>query len=92
MPPWLTKTSDGAIMHVGPDKVTLQGPGDIEIADNAVTSHFVVDKDSQHIFVLTYQAAHESSSERIEAQQALTDTQTFWREWIGHFDRPRCAR
>ena len=86
MPPWITKTTDGAVMHVGPDQVVLNGLINFDIVDHSIVSRFVVDENSRHVFVLTYGKAHEPPPEPIDAERALCDTQSFWREWIGSFD------
>ena len=87
MRPWVTKISGGAVMHVGPDKVVLNGTDDFEIRDYSITSRFVVEQNSRHVFVLTY-GTHEPAHDLDNGEILLEKTQNFWREWVGRFDRP----
>jgi len=86
MPPWASKTEDGALLHVGPDEVLLQGTTALEIDNNALKAAFTVDEDSRHVFVLTY-GTQERTDDIEHAEKILKDTETFWRKWIGRFDR-----
>lgn len=88
MPPWVTKIAGGAVMHVGPDQIVLNGLADCQIEDNSIVLRFVVEQDSRHVFVLTYGKADEPVAKKTDAIRALSDTQSFWRDWIGGFDRP----
>ena len=87
MPPWVTRTSGGAIMHVGPDQVSLRCPGDFDISGNSVVSAFVVEEESHHVFTLTY-GSHVPHQKQLDPSGELAATEKFWREWIGRFDRP----
>ena len=88
MPAWITRTAGGAVMHVGPDRVNVVGPGSFDIADNAVTSRFTVEAGSRHVFVLRYEAVHESCDDPVDVAEALARTQRYWREWVGRFTLP----
>ncbi|MGH6988486.1 MAG: glycoside hydrolase family 15 protein [Stellaceae bacterium] len=88
MPPWITRIEDGAVMHVGPDKVVLRGLGDFEIEKGVIRSRFRVEEGSQHAFIQTYAASHAPTPEAVDAEAALAQTQDYWHDWIGRFDQP----
>ncbi len=88
MPPWVTGFTDGAVMHVGPDKLVLRGTDDLEIADGSIVSRFVVEEGSHHAFVVAYGLAHEPDPDPVDPESALAETRDYWRDWIGRFDLP----
>ena len=47
--PWVTRSDDGIVMHVGPDKVLLSGEADFELQEGSATCEFRVDKDDPRI-------------------------------------------
>jgi GH15 family glucan-1,4-alpha-glucosidase len=87
MPPWVTRQGDAVVMRVGPDKVVLRGSDPFEIADSTVTSSFTIAEGSYKAFILTYCAPNDTEEEAVSPRDALASTQTYWREWIGRFDR-----
>ena len=88
MPPWVTGTARGAVMHVGPDEVTLRGSEPLDVEGSNVNSRFVVTKESRHFFILTYRIRGEDAASPDTPDQSLAKTQAYWREWIGRFDQP----
>ena len=44
MPPWVTRSKDGVVMHVGPDKVIMRGSEDLQIEDSKVFSRFTTSR------------------------------------------------
>ncbi len=87
MPPWITRQDDGVTMHVGPDRITLQGPGSFEVDDSNVTCRFDVEEGSRHSFILGYSASHNRPDADVDPDEALARTQAYWRGWISSFDR-----
>ena len=77
MAPWITRADDGVAMHVGPDRVTLKGPGEVEIAENAAISRFSVDEGDRLTFILDYSASHERSVVDVDAGDALERTRGY---------------
>lgn len=86
MPPWITKSEERIVMHVGPDKVILEGAGDAEIKDSTVTLRFPVEEGGRHIFTLSYASAHDPAPEGVGPDDALTATREYWRDWIAGCD------
>ena len=87
MPPWITDRDGGATMHVGPDRLVLEGPSEFQIDGGSLSSRFTVNEGDEFDFVLTYSAAHEMPSDKLDVPKALEDTKLYWRDWIGAFDR-----
>ena len=87
MPPWITVKDDVATMHVGPDRVTLRGPGGFEADGGNLTCRLDVAEGDRHTFVLEYSAAHERVRASIDPDAALADTERYWSAWIGRFGR-----
>jgi GH15 family glucan-1,4-alpha-glucosidase len=87
MPPWVTRKGDAVVMLVGPDKTVLHGSDPFEITGSTVTSSFIVAEGSYRAFILTYCAPNDADDEQVSPSDALASTQTYWREWIGRFDR-----
>ncbi len=87
MPPWITTDGGKVTMHVGPDKLILTGVEEPAIDDGTVTARITIEEGSRHAFILSYGAAHEGLSDPPHARKALKATQTYWRNWIGQFDR-----
>ncbi len=79
--PWVTRSDDGIIMHVGPDKVILSGETDFELEDGSATCEFQVDKDAQYVFVLIYGSSTDNALKRPDPHEALEQTQHYWRKW-----------
>jgi GH15 family glucan-1,4-alpha-glucosidase len=87
MPPWVSRQGEAAIMYVGPDKLVLRGADPFEISESTVSSSFMVTEGGQRAFVLSYCAPQDEEDESVSPQEALAETRTYWREWIGRFDR-----
>ena len=88
MPPWVTGKACGAVMHVGPDEIILRGSEPLDIGGSNVSSRFVVTKESRHFFILTYRMRGEDAAALDTPDRSLAETQAYWREWIGRFDKP----
>ncbi len=87
MPPWITEQDGGPTLHVGPDRLVLEGPCEFQIDGGNLSSRFTVKEEDEFDFILTYSAAHEMPSDGLDVESALKKTQAYWRDWIGTFDR-----
>ncbi|HET7413447.1 MAG TPA: glycoside hydrolase family 15 protein, partial [Pararhizobium sp.] len=88
MPPW-TEHRDGLLVfHVGPDKLVLTGIDEPELNDGTVTAALKLEKGIRYVFTLAYGAAHETVPVIPDPDKALRETEKYWRDWIGHFDKP----
>lgn len=89
LPPWSEQTANGIVAKVGPDLIVLHAPVAIEVQQHMSQATFTVEVGQRLAFVLSYSPAHLPVPSRIDAERALTVTQSFWREWAGRFDDSR---
>ena len=81
--PWM-RHSDGMLAAVaGPDAAWLKTPVTLVGKDLTTYAEFTVSAGDRVPFVLTYQPSHMNRPKTAEPEQALQDTEDFWRQWIG---------
>ncbi len=85
LPPWCEKTQDGATFRVGPDVVVLQAPVPQRLEGECQSAAFEVKAGQRLAFVLSHSLQHPPTAP-VDPEQALTATQSYWRDWIGCFD------
>lgn len=82
--PWVSRLPDGALRAIsGPDMVVLHTDVEVEGKNLTTVADFTVAAGERRAFVLTYGASHLAIPEPVNAEQALRDTEHFWREWAG---------
>jgi GH15 family glucan-1,4-alpha-glucosidase len=82
--PWIRRSDDGLIAIAGPDTVCLSTPADVRGDHMSTVAEFEVAAGDKVPFVLTHAPSHRlTETVRIRAEQALRDTEAFWRDWIG---------
>jgi GH15 family glucan-1,4-alpha-glucosidase len=80
--PWMTRISDDTMRAiVGPDMVVLRTPVALRGEDLKTVGEFVVSAGQMVPFVLTYSPSHLPPPGRLDTQAALSETETFWRQW-----------
>ncbi|MEK0084827.1 glycoside hydrolase family 15 protein [Benzoatithermus flavus] len=85
--PWVSRLEDGALRAVaGPDMTVLRTPVPLRGEDLTTRGSFTVAEGERIPFVLTWAPSHLPPPGAIDPEQALADTEEFWREWSG-----RCA-
>jgi len=88
IPPWTESTDDGFVARIGPDLVLLRAETRVEVTQGGACGEFIVAQGE----CLTFTLQHGSSCTRppppVDVVAALHATQRYWRDWIGHFDRP----
>jgi GH15 family glucan-1,4-alpha-glucosidase len=81
--PWVRRIDDATLVAVGgPDGLMLRTPVDLEPDGLTHTAEFTVRSGDRVPFVLTWFPSHEDLPNAVNAEQALDDTETFWREWM----------
>ena len=81
--PWVRRIDDATLVALGgPDGLTLRTPVDLEPEGMTHTAEFTVRRGDRVPFVLTWFPSHESLPSPVDPEQALADTQEFWREWV----------
>ena len=72
---------DTRVAIAGPDALCFRTRAETRGEDMRTVSEFSVDEGERVPFVLTWFPSHEEVPEPIDPEQALDDTETFWREW-----------
>jgi len=81
--PWIRRLDDQTLLAVGaPDALLLRSPIMLEPSGMTHTGHFTVRAGERVPFVLTWFPAHEQHPDVVPPEQALEDTERFWREWM----------
>jgi len=81
--PWVTRAETGDLTAVaGPNRVTLRTPVKLVGRDLHTEAAFDVAAGESVPFVMTYGASHLPPPEPVDAEEALAETEAFWREWI----------
>jgi GH15 family glucan-1,4-alpha-glucosidase len=81
--PWVRRLDDATLVAVGgPDGLILRTPVDLEAEDMTHIADFVVRSGERVPFVLTWFPSHEDNPPPTDAEQALADTEAFWRDWL----------
>jgi GH15 family glucan-1,4-alpha-glucosidase len=80
--PWVRRTGDGELLAIsGPDMTVLRTPIQTHGENMTTVADFIVDAGETVPFVLTYGASHRELPAAIDVDQALRDTESFWRDW-----------
>ena len=82
--PWVRKRNheeDTRVAIAGPDALCFRTHAETRGEDMRTVSEFSVDEGQRVPFVLTWFPSHEEVPEAIDPEQALDDTEAFWREW-----------
>ena len=80
--PWVSRLETGALRAIaGPDMVTVHTP--VHLRGEAMTTvgEFVISRDETIPFILSYLPSHKPVDEPFDPIRALSDTETFWRDW-----------
>ena len=88
--PWV-RTVDGRLRAIaGPDALTLDTPVRTYGRDLTTRAEFTVSEGESVPFVLMWHESHEPSPPMSDPQQALEETDKWWREWSSHctYDGP----
>jgi len=80
--PWVRHHADQMIAIAGPDSVRLRTPIPTEGHEWATLSEFTVRPGDRVPFVLTWHPSHEPSPKLVDPEQALSDTLSFWTDWV----------
>jgi GH15 family glucan-1,4-alpha-glucosidase len=84
--PWVTAIADGVRAVAGPSLAVLHASIPVHGENLSTVADFTVNAGEQTWFTLTYGASHRPDPSPIDFEQALEDTLSFWRKWIGQFN------
>jgi GH15 family glucan-1,4-alpha-glucosidase len=79
--PWVRRVDDARIAIAGPDALCFRTPARTRGENMRTISTFTVEKGERVPFVLTWYPSHGGIPERIDPEQALSDTEEFWDDW-----------
>ena len=82
--PWIQRLDVRTLVALGgPDGLLLRTPVVLEPDEMTHGADFTVREGDRVPFVLTWYPSHEELPRPVDAEQALVDTERFWRSWIG---------
>ena len=81
--PWLRRVDSSRVAVAGPDGLCFRTSARTRGEDMHTVSTFTVEKGERVPFVLTWFPSHGDLPAEIDPEEAFTDTDEFWREWIG---------
>ena len=82
--PWIQRLDVRTLVALGgPDGLLLRTPVMLEPDEMTHGADFTVREGDRVPFVLTWYPSHEELPRPVDAEQALVDTERFWRSWIG---------
>ena len=79
--PWVTRIQDGIRAVAGPNLAVLHSSTPVHGEDLTTVADFTVSKGQRVWFTLTYGESFKPAPRRIDAEQALLDTENFWVPW-----------
>jgi GH15 family glucan-1,4-alpha-glucosidase len=81
--PWVTLSADRKALRAvaGPDLALLCSPVPLENRYRKTSARFDVSAGETYAFVLTHTASHRDISQKLDPEQALAETEAFWKEW-----------
>jgi GH15 family glucan-1,4-alpha-glucosidase len=79
--PWVRRLDDALVAIAGPDGLCFRTPVETRGEDMHTVAEFSVREGERVPFALTWFPSHEDLPERIDPEQALADTESYWREW-----------
>lgn len=84
--PWVTRADASTLLAIsGPDMVALRAPVPLHGENMKTVGEFTVRAGEMVPFVLSYGLSHLPPPRRLDAEAALRETETFWRDWTQHF-------
>jgi GH15 family glucan-1,4-alpha-glucosidase len=86
--PWAHRAGGDLVFTAGPDALCLRTPVRLRGEDFHTIGDFTVSEGERVPFVLTWFPSHEPPPEPVDPEQALRDTETFWRDWADRCDHP----
>ena len=83
--PWVRRLDEETrIAIAGPDALALRTPVRMHGENLRTVARFMVEPGKRDPFVLTWYPSHHDVPAAIDPEQALEETCSFWRDWLGH--------
>jgi len=81
--PWVRRVEDLLVAVAGPNALALRTAVATRGENLRTVARFTVEPRQRQAFVLTWYPSHRETPPAIDPEQALAETCTFWREWLG---------
>jgi len=83
--PWVSRLDDGTLRAIaGPNMLVLKADTAVLGQGLSTISEFTIDEGQTVDFVLTYGASHLPIPAPVDVDEALAQTEAFWRDWVSH--------
>ena len=79
--PWVRRTGNGISALAGPDMLGLRTRVPLHGENFKTYSRFKLAEGERVCFDLTWYPSHRDEPQHLDVEQALRDTESFWREW-----------
>ncbi len=79
--PWVQRLDDTLLVTAGPDRLELRSSVAVHSENMKTMAEFRVSKGERMSFSLNYRPSYEATQPPVDAQQALTETESGWRKW-----------
>ena len=79
--PWVRRIDNARAAVAGPDALCFRTPAPTRGVRMQTISEFTAREGERMPFVLTWYPSHEPLPQAIDPEQALSDTESFWRAW-----------
>lgn len=79
--PWVRRTESGIQAIAGPDTVLLHTDVDMHGEDLTTVAEFTVSAGERVPFVMMWHQSHLPAPEKIDAEDTLGQTESWWRDW-----------
>ncbi len=80
--PWVTRIDDETVRAIaGPDMVTLHSPVPMHGENFKTVGDFMVEEGDRVPLVLSYSRSHAPLPEKVDAEERLQATESFWTGW-----------
>ena len=89
--PWTSKSDDYTMQFIcGPHAATLHAGAKATCSHGQCGADFDIDAGERKAFVLQYRRSHREAPPLFDAEKALAETETFWRDWASRctYDGP----
>ena len=81
--PWVRRSSTGITAVAGPERVDLQSPVPVRGRNFRTCAEFEAVEGRTLPFVLVWSLSYRPPPDRVDAVQALDQTESFWEQWSG---------
>ena len=86
--PWVRREDGARLAIAGPDGLCFRTPAHTFGENMRTVSEFVIEEGERVPFVLTWFPSHEDAPAKIDPEVALSETESFWCDWIGSCELP----